>query len=375
MAKYRIAWLPGDGIGKDVLDAVRVVLDAINFSAEYIEGRIGWSCWTTEGNPLPDETIEMLKKTDACMFGAITSKPPGEAEKELPEHLKGKVKYRSPIVRLRRLFDLYINFRPTKAYPGNPLNYRENIDLVVFRENTEGLYFGSEITDFPEELKKCHPELAKIPAGAYVSMKVATRKGTERIIRAAFKWAKENNRKRVTCVHKANVVRAADGLFRSIFYEIAEEYPEIEADDANVDSFGQWLLKDPTKYDVIVAPNLYGDIISDIAAQMVGGLGFAPAGNIGDKYGVFEPVHGSAPKYAGKYVVNPIAAILASKIMLDWLGEKKLANCIERAVADTIREAPPEIRTYDWGGPKKEGQTMVLTKYIAERAKQYAETV
>jgi len=375
MAKYKIAWLPGDGIGKDVLDAVRIVLDAIGFSAEYLEGRIGWSCWITEGNPLPDETIELVKKCDAIMYGAITYKPPGEAEKELPEHLRGKVKYRSPIVRLRQILDLYVNMRPCKAYPGNPLNYKEGIDIIVFRENTEDLYFGAEIPEWTEDLQKVHPEFAKIPVGAAVSFKVITRRGSERIIRAAFEYAKKHNRKKVTCVHKANVVRAADGLFRKVFYEIAEEYPEIEADDANVDSFCQWALKDPLRYDIVVAPNLYGDIISDFIGQMVGGLGFAPSANIGDKYALFEPVHGSAPKYAGKYIVNPIAAILSAKLMLEWLGETKLAFAVEKAVEETIRDAPPEVRTYDWGGPKKEGQTLVLARYIAEKAKKILETL
>lgn len=375
MAKYKIAWLPGDGIGKDVLDAVRIVLDAIGFDAEYREGRIGWTCWITEGNPLPEETIELVKKCDAIMFGAITSKPPGEAEKELPEHLRGKVKYRSPIVQLRQILDLYVNMRPCKAYPGNPLNYKEGIDIVVFRENTEDLYFGVEVPEWTEELQKCHPDFARIPVGAAVSFKVITRRGSERIIRAAFEYARKHKRKKVTCVHKANVVRAADGLFRTVFYEIAQEYPDIEADDANVDSFCQWALKDPLKYDVVVAPNLYGDIISDFIGQMVGGLGFAPSANIGDKYALFEPVHGSAPKYAGKYIVNPIAAILSAKLMLEWLGETKLALAVEKAIEETIREAPPEVRTYDWGGPKKEGQTLVLARYIAEKAKKHLENL
>lgn len=348
MAKYRIAWLPGDGVGKDVSEATMLVLKAMKFDAEYIHGDIGWEFWINEGDALPQRTIDLMNKTNAAFFGAITSKPQTEAEKELSPSLQGKgLSYRSPIVRMRQLLDLYICLRPCKAYPGNTLNYKEGIDLVVFRENTEDLYVGVEFAKIPEEMFKIKG-MEKISKDAAISIKANTRKGCERIIRAAFDFARKNKRKKVTIVHKANVVRITDGLFLETGKEVARDYPEIQLDNANIDSLCMWLLKDPLNYDVLVAPNLYGDIISDLCAQLVGGLGFACSGNIGEKYAVFEPTHGSAPKYAGKYKVNPIASILAAKMMLDWLGEKSEAQRLENAVAAVIKEG--KVRTYDMGG-------------------------
>ncbi len=348
MPKYRIAWLPGDGVGKDTLDAARILLDATRLSAEYINGDIGWEFWRQEGDPLPVRTIEMMKDTTCALFGAITSKPQREAEKELVEDLRGKgLVYRSPIVRMRQLFDLYVCLRPCHAYPGNQLNFRENIDLVVFRENTEDLYFGVEFDPVPPEMLAI-AGMERIPPGAAVSLKVNTRKGCERIIRAAFEFAVKHGRKKITAVHKANVVRMTDGLFLDVFFEVASNYPSIVTDNANIDALTMWLLKNPFNYDILVAPNLYGDIISDLCAQMVGGLGFASSGNIGDHYAVFEPTHGSAPKYAGLYKVNPIATILAVKLMLEWLGEFDLARRVEGAVAGVIKDG--KVRTYDMGG-------------------------
>ena len=360
MAKYKIAWLPGDGVGVEVLEASRVVLDKLGFDAEYIHGDIGWEFWCKEGDALPQRTIDLLKSTDAAMFGAITSKPVKAAADELVPELKAKgLTYRSPIVRMRQLFDLYVCFRPCKGYPGNPLNFKEGIDLVVFRENTEDLYSGVEFNEFPENLRAL-PEFGKVPKGAAVSLKINTRKGSERIIRAAFEFARKQGRKKVTCVHKANVVRASDGIFLSTFKEVAAEYKDIASDDANIDALCMWLLKNPFNYDVLVAPNLYGDIISDLCAQMVGGLGFASSGNIGEKTGVFEPTHGSAPKYAGLYKVNPLATILAAKLMLDWLGCKSEAARIDAAVAKVI--AKGECRTYDMGGSAK---TLEMAEAVA----------
>jgi 3-isopropylmalate dehydrogenase len=355
--KYRIAWLPGDGVGVDVLEATKIVLDKINLNAEYIHGDIGWEFWCKEGDALPARTIELLKKVDAAMFGAITSKPVKTAEAELIPELKGKgLTYRSPIVRMRQLFDLYDCLRPCKGYPHNPLNYKEGIDLVVFRENTEDLYAGVEFNPVPANVAAVLAQESKpfapfkdLPGDQYaISVKVNTRKGCERILRAAFEFARKFSRKKVTVVHKANVVRATDGLFLDIAKEIAKEYPEIQMDEANVDAICMWLLKNPHNYDVLVAPNLYGDIISDLCAQMVGGLGFGCSGNIGDKLAVFEPSHGSAPKYAGLYKVNPIASILAAKMMLDWLGEDQKGAAVEKAVAKVIKEG--KVRTYDMGG-------------------------
>ena len=357
MSKYSIAWLPGDGIGKEVMDAARVVLDRVGFDATYVNGDIGWEFWCSEGDAFPQRTVDLLHTVDAAMFGAITSKPVKTAEAELTPALKGKgLVYRSPIVRMRQMFDLYVCLRPCKSYAGNPLNFREGINLVVFRENTEDLYAGVEFSPVPQELREVLSRLSKpfapfksLPPDQFaISCKVNTKKGSERIVRAAFEFARKHHRKRVTIVHKANVVRATDGLFLEEARKVSLEFPEIAMDDANVDAICMWLLKNPFSYEVLVAPNLYGDIISDLAAQMVGGLGFGCSGNIGSKLAVFEPSHGSAPKYAGLQKVNPIATILAAKMMLDWLGENAMAARVEEATAAVIREG--KIRTYDMGG-------------------------
>lgn len=358
--KYKIAWLPGDGIGVEVLEATKIVLEKLKFNAEYIHGDIGWKFWCTEGDAFPKRTIELLKTVDSAMFGAITSKPVKTAEAELSPELKGKgLVYRSPIVQMRQLFDLYICLRPCKAYEGNPLNYKEKIDWVVFRENTEDLYAGVEFNPVPAELATTLSKLSKqfapfqgLAGDQYaISMKINTKKGSERIIRAAFEYAKKFHRKKVTVIHKANVVRASDGLFLDIAKEVAKQYPDIQMDDANIDAMCMWLLKSPFNYDVLVAPNLYGDIISDLCAQCVGGLGFGCSGNIGEKTAVFEPTHGSAPKHAGLWKVNPTASILAAKMMLEWLGETEKAQKIEHAVAQVIKEG--KVRTYDMGGSNK----------------------
>ncbi|MBI2496610.1 MAG: isocitrate/isopropylmalate dehydrogenase family protein [Opitutae bacterium] len=350
MAKYRIAWLPGDGIGVDVLEAARIVLDRIGLDAEYLPGDIGWEFWCREGDALPARTVDLLKNVDAALFGAITSKPVKAAAAGLVPALQGKgLVYRSPIVRMRQLFDLYVSLRPCKAYPGNPLNYREGIDLVIFRENTEDLYSGVEFSPVPPELaatlatlSKPFAPFAKLPGDQYaVSCKVNTRAGSERIVRAAFEFARRSGRRKVTFVHKANVVRATDGL---------------------IDAMAMWLLKNPFNYDVLVAPNLYGDIISDLCAQLVGGLGFGCSGNIGRKLAVFEPSHGSAPKYAGQYKVNPIATILAARMMLDWLGETAKGAAIDAAVAAVVQEG--KVRTYDMGG---RDSTLDLARAIAAK--------
>ena len=371
MAKYKIAWLPGDGIGVDVLDAAKIVLDRIRLDAEYIPGDIGWEFWCKEGDAFPPRTVELLKNVDAALFGAITSKPAKAAAAELIPALQNKgLTSRSPIVRMRQLFDLYVCLRPCRAYPSNPLNFKEGIDIVVFRENTEDLYAGVEFAPVPQgladtlsKLSKPFAPFAKLPGDQYaISCKINTRAGSERIVRAAFEFARKLKRKKVTIVHKANVVRASDGLFFETAKAVAKEFPEIQTDDANIDAMTMWLLKNPFSYDVLVAPNLYGDIISDLCAQMVGGLGFGCSGNIGAKLAVFEPSHGSAPKYAGQYKVNPIATILAAKMMLDWLGEPGKGTALERAVAEVIREG--KVRTYDMSGSNT---TLEMAKAIAAK--------
>ncbi len=356
MTKYKIAVLPGDGVGKDVVEAAMIVLGKIKLEAEYIEGEIGWEFWCKEGNPLPDRTTKMLKETDVCLFGAITSKPKEDALRELDPSLQGKgYSYFSPIVRLRQEFDLYTNLRPCKAYPGNPLNYRDDIDLVIFRENTEGMYAGVEFHPLPEGVRQAllsHPKMGKfrdLPAEEIaLSTRIMTKRACTRILRRAFEYARSKKRRSVTLVEKPNVLRETGGFILDIAREMAEEYPEVEFREANVDAMAMWLLKNPQDYDVLVAENLFGDIISDLSAQLVGGLGFACSGNIGDGYAVFEPTHGSAPKYTGLYKVNPTAMLLATKMMLEWLGEEEKARRLEEAIALVIKEG--KVRTYDMGG-------------------------
>jgi 3-isopropylmalate dehydrogenase len=340
-----------------VLDAAKIVLRQVGFNADYLHGDIGWEFWCKEGDAFPERTVALLRNCDAALFGAITSKPAKQAAVELAPALRDKgLTYRSPIVRMRQLFDLYVCFRPCKAYRGNPLNFREGIDLAVFRENTEDLYAGVEFRPVPAVLAEALTAQApafkpfkSLAADDYaISCKINTRKGCERIIRAAFEFARKKGRRKLTIVHKANVVRATDGLFLEVGEEVARDFPDIVCDNANIDALCMWLLKNPDNYDVLVAPNLYGDIISDLCAQMVGGLGFACSGNIGERLAVFEPTHGSAPKYAGQNKVNPLATILAAKMMLEWLGEVDKAAAVERAVAAVIAEG--QTRTYDMGG-------------------------
>jgi len=367
---YRIAWLPGDGIGPEVCAAARAVLDAAGFAAEYIHGDIGWEFWRSEGEALPRRTVDLLRSTGCAFFGAITSKPSKDAERELPPQLQGQgLAYRSPIVRMRQLLDLYICLRPAKAFPRNPLNYREGIDLVVFRENTEGMYIGVEFARVPGVFYQ-EPAMDRIPRGAAISIRSVTPAGSRRIVRAAFEYAVRHGRRKVTAVHKANVLRATDGVFLEAAQEVAAGYPQIQFDTANVDAICMWLLKNPANYDVIVTTNLFGDILSDLCAQLVGGMGFGYSGNIGDHYAVFEPTHGSAPKYAGQNKVNPLATILAAKMMLEWLGETDKAAEIEAAVAAVVAEGA--VRTYDLGG---RATTAEMAEAVCARIGQPALTV
>jgi isocitrate/isopropylmalate dehydrogenase len=349
MAKYQIAWMPGDGIGVDVMDAARIVLDALKLNAEYVPADIGWEFWCKEGEALPERTIKILRECTCGLFGAITSKPKDEAAKELAPELQDKgFSYRSPIVRLRQIFDLYTNLRPCKAFPGNPLNYKDDIDLVVFRENTEGLYSGVEFYPLPDEVRSAlvefSPAMARfdgVPgADIAISLRVITKTGATRIVRQAFEYARKFG--------YPTVLRETSGLMTRQAREIAADYTDIELWETNIDAQMMWLLKNPTDYGVLVTSNMFGDIVSDLAAQLVGGLGFASSGNIGDDFAVFEPTHGSAPKYAGQYKVNPTAMLLAVKLMLDWLGESDMADNLEQAIRKVI--AAGEIRTYDLGG-------------------------
>jgi len=330
MAKYKIAWLPGDGVGNDVMEAAKIVLDKIGLDADYPHGDIGWEFWKSEADPLPERTVKLLNESDCALFGAITSMPKEECEKELIPELQGKGHvYASPIVRLRQEFNLRTNLRPCKAYPGNPLNYKDGIDLVVFRENTEDLYVGIEFHPLPDEvrevLKKHHKKMARFDGtpgtDIAVSLRINTRKACRNIITDAFELARKQGRKSVTVVEKPNVVRETSGLMVRTAREVAKNYPGIELWETNIDAMCMWLIKNPLDYGILVTSNMFGDIVSDLCAQLVGGLGFAASGNIGDKLAVFEPTHGSAPKYAGQYKVNPMAMLLSVKLMLEWLGE------------------------------------------------------
>ena len=371
MAKYRIALMPGDGIGNDVMDAAKIVLDKINLDADYVHADIGWEFWRTEGEPLPQRTLDILAECDCALFAAITSKPKEEAAADLIPELQGKgLVYRSPIVRLRQAFDLYVNLRPCKAFKGNPLNYRDDIDMVVFRENTQGLYAGVEFHPLPDEVRSVlethSPRMAAfegVPSDDIaLSARIFTREGCQRIVRQAFEYAKKFGYPTVTLVEKPNVIRETSGLMVREARKIAADYPGIELWETNVDAMVMWMVKNPEDYGVLVSSNMFGDIVSDLAAQLVGGLGFAASGNIGDKLAVFEPTHGSAPKYAGLYKANPTAMLLATKLALDWLGETDTAAALQQAIADVIEEG--KARTYDMGG---ESSTLEMAQAVADR--------
>jgi 3-isopropylmalate dehydrogenase len=363
--------MPGDGIGNDVMDAAKIVLDKIGLDAEYVHADIGWEFWRTEGEPLPQRTLDTLKTCTCSLFAAITSKPKEEAEAELVPELQGKgLVYRSPIVRLRQAFDLYTNLRPCIALKGNPLNYRDDVNMVVFRENTQGLYAGVEFHPLPDDLRAKLEELSPrmsafegVPSeDIALSTRIFTREGCRRIVRAAFQYAKNFGYPTVTLVEKPNVIRETSGLMVREARKIAEEYPGIDLWETNVDAMVMWMVKNPQDYGVMVASNMFGDIISDLAAQLVGGLGFAASGNIGDDFAVFEPTHGSAPKYAGKFVANPTAMLLATKLMLDWLGEVETGTALQQAIAEVIEEG--KVRTYDMGG---DSGTLDMAQAVADK--------
>jgi len=321
--KYNIAVLPGDGVGPEVIDAALRVLDAAqkvlgDLELRFVYGKAGLNCVDKYGTNLPSETLEMLRKTDACLKGPMTTpEEPGSPP--------------SVAVTIRKAFDLYANIRPSRTLP-SVASLKPDIDLIVLRENTEGLYIGNEF---------------EVAPGFGVALRVITRKASERIARLAFKTASDRKRY-VTAVHKRNILRVTDGIFMEAIQDVAKEFPEVHVDDVHIDAMAMRLMKEPEKFDVIVTTNMFGDILSDEAAQTVGGLGLAAGANIGDDYGMFEPVHGSVPKYAGQKKVNPIATILASKMMMEYLNEKKAAEMMEKAVTEVLREG--KVRTYDLGG-------------------------
>ncbi|MCD4734366.1 isocitrate/isopropylmalate dehydrogenase family protein [bacterium] len=335
---YKICRIPGDDAGHDVMKAAMIVMDALNLDIEWIDADAGWCMWEAKGNTVPPETWKALESTDACFFGAITSKP----------GVKG---FKSAILQIRQRLDLYANMRPSKSIPSVPMNYRDDLDMVVFRENTEGLYSAVEARPMPKELIGILPNLERFADedDVAISCRVFSRKGCERIIRSAFEFTDREGRKKITGVHKANVIRQTDGMFLEIFRKVAKEYPNIETNEENVDATAMWLIKNPQSYDVLVTTNMFGDIISDEASQLVGGLGFGASANLGKNYGVFEPNHGSAPKYAGMFKLNPTAQILAGRLMLQWLGENEAADKIWNAV-EKLYADPKTPKTYDCKG-------------------------
>ena len=365
MAKHTVVTMPGDGIGNQVLPEALRILKAIEFDAEYVPASIGWDCWCREGNALPQRTVDLLVKHKLGLFGAITSKPKKQAEAELSPELRGKgYSYFSPIVTMRQRFNLDTCIRPCISLPGNPLNFiRKRVDggfeepfvnVVVFRQNTEGLYAGVEWTNAPEQVRAALATHSKFKPFASVpgpdlaiSVRIITRNAAHKICKAAFEWAKKYGYKSVTICEKANVLRETSGMMEDEAKAVSRDYPGIALWSTNIDAQTMWLTKNPEEYGVVVASNLFGDVISDAFAGLIGGLGFAASGNIGDEVAVFEPTHGSAPKYAelSPPIVNPIAMFLSAVMMLEHVGEGKKARRIRDAIASVVKEG--KVRTYD----------------------------
>jgi isocitrate dehydrogenase (NAD+) len=387
-----IVALPGDGIGRVVLEEAIRVLDKAGFKATYVEGDIGWEFWKKEGNPLPDRTLQLLEKHKIGLFGAITSKPKDAAAAELNPSLKGRgLVYSSPIVGLRQHFNLDVCIRPCRSYKGNPLNFirrgqgskieEPEIDVVIFRQNTEGLYGGVEWSNPPEIVYKAlasHPKFVKnfghVPVEEIsVSTRIFTRRATERILRAAFDHARRFGYRSVTVCEKPNVIRETSGMMYKMAQEMqAADYQDIELWNTNIDAQMMWLTKNPEDYGIIVAWNMFGDIVSDGFAGLIGGLGFACSANLGAEVSVFEPTHGSAPKYAGfpVSIVNPIAMIESACMMLDHLGEMETSARIRASIGRVILEGM--VRTYDM--MKIPGSADVI-KYGAASTRQMADAI
>lgn len=312
--KYKIAVVPGDGIGREVMEATIHVLDALGIDFDYVYGEAGDECLEKTGTALPSETLDIIRDADACLFGAA-----GETAADV-------------IVKIRQEMKMFANLRPVKAYP-HTNSLSDDIDFMIVRENTEGMYIADEesYTD-----------------NGAIARRIITREAEERIINYAFNYAKENNKTKVTAVHKANVLKKTDGLFKEIFYEVANDYPEIATEDYYVDATAMYLITQPETFQVIVTTNLFGDILSDEGAGLVGGLGLIPSANIGLDAALFEPVHGSAPDIAGKGIANPIAMMLSAVMMLRYIGENEAADRLDGAILKVLNEA--NILTGDLGG-------------------------
>ena len=389
MANRTIVKMPGDGIGKVVLEETLRVLDSAGFEADYVEGDIGWEFWKSEGNPLPERTIDLIKKHKIGLFGAITSKPKDAAFEELSQELKNKgLVYSSPIVGLRQHFGLDICMRPCHTYKGNPLNFIRRgpgntieepaVDVVIFRQNTEGLYGGVEWSNPPGDVydalmthNKFVKNFGNTPKEEIsVSTRIFTKTGTTRILRAAFEHAKKYGYKSVTVCEKPNVIRETSGMMFKMAEQIQRnDFPEIQLWNTNIDAQMMWLTKNPEDYGVIVAGNMFGDIVSDGFAGLIGGLGFACSAQFNPEtgIGVFEPTHGSAPKYADyeTSIVNPIAMVESACMMLDFIEENDMAARIRKAVAEVIEEG--HVRTYDM--MKMRGTAQVVNEGAASTVK------
>ena len=323
--KYQIAVVPGDGIGKEVMQAAISVLNELDIDFDYVYGDAGDECLEKTGTALPKETLEIIKNADACLFGAA-----GETAADV-------------IVKIRQEMKMFANLRPVKSYPNTNALF-ENIDFMIVRENTEGLYIADQ---------------EKMTDDGAIAKRIITREAEERIIDYAFNYAKENNKGKVTAVHKANVLKKSDGLFKEIFYEVAERYPEIDTEDYYVDATAMYLITQPQSFEVIVTTNLFGDILSDEGAGLVGGLGLIPSANIGENAALFEPVHGSAPDIAGQGIANPIAMMLSAIMMLRYIGENEAADKFDAAILKVLEEA--KTLTKDLGGS---ASTMEVTEAI-----------
>jgi len=350
---YRITLIPGDGIGPEITEVTKKVLEATGISFKWDIYNAGEEVFHKEGTLLPQEIIESTKRNRIALKGPITT-PVGSG-------------FRSVNVLLRQSLDLYCCLRPCKIYPGAKTRFG-NIDIVIVRENTEDLYAGIEYqkdSDSTRFLIKFIEDTTgrKVRDDSGISIKPISGYGAERIARFAFKYARQNRRRKVTAVHKANIMKYSDGLFLEVARDIAKGYPDIEFEDKIVDNLCMQLVQKPELYDVLVLPNLYGDIVSDLTAGLIGGLGLAPGANIGDECAVFEPTHGSAPRYKGLNKANPMAMILSGVMMLRHLGEETAARKLENAVAEVIREG--KTVTYDLK-PTPDDPSAATTSAVAE---------
>lgn len=368
MTRHRVCVLPGDGIGPQVTDAVLPLFDALQLPIDLEFAEIGWECWRRDGDPVPTRTWAQIAAADATLLGAITSQPLHEAEAQLPEHLRGQgLNYVSPVIQLRQQLGLYANVRPVTDVLGD-----DRFRFTVIRENTEGLYAGLDYGRVPAELepllqqRELHgaPWTRNGPDDACVALRLQTRNGLTRLFHFAFEHARQQGFDRVTLADKPNVLRHSGAFAKGIFDEVALHYPELEAKIDNVDAVALWMIRRPERFGVVVAENMFGDILSDLGAGVMGGLGLAPSANFGSNAAYFEPVHGSAPRYVGRNVANPSAMFLSVALLLDHLGYSDQAHAIQRAVTQVARRV---CQTPDLGGSASTGQvaTAIIERSLA----------